>query len=37
LGLSEGTIKNYIHWMLERLNLGSRLEAAVYAAKEGLI
>jgi DNA-binding NarL/FixJ family response regulator len=37
LGLSEGTIKNYVHWMLERLNLGSRLEAAVYAAKEGLI
>ncbi|MDP9222966.1 MAG: response regulator transcription factor [Actinomycetota bacterium] len=37
LSLSEGTIKNYVHGMLEKLHLGSRLEAAVYAAKEGLI
>ena len=37
LGLSEGTIKNYVHDLLEKLELGSRLEAAVYAAKEGLV
>jgi DNA-binding NarL/FixJ family response regulator len=37
LGLSEGTIKNYVHKILNKLDLSSRLEAAVYAAKEGLI
>ena len=37
LGLSEGTVKNYVHRILEKLELNSRLEAAVYAAKEGLI
>lgn len=37
LGLSEGTVKNYVHRILQKLGLKSRLEAAVYAAKEGLI
>ena len=37
LGLSEGTIKNYVHRILEKLEMNSRLEAAVYAAKEGLV
>jgi two-component system NarL family response regulator len=35
--LSEGTIKNYVHRILEKLQLNSRLEAAVYAAKEEII
>lgn len=37
LNVSEGTIKNYVHGILEKLELGSRLEAAVYAVKEGLV
>lgn len=37
VGLAEGTVKNHVARLLRKLELGSRLEAAVYAAKEGIV
>jgi len=37
LGLSEGTIKNYVQRIFKKLGISSRVEAAVYAAREGLL
>lgn len=36
LFLSESTVKKYLHNVLEKLQLNNRVEAAVYAAREGL-
>lgn len=36
LYLSENTIKKYLHNILEKLHLNNRVEAAVYAVREGL-
>ena len=35
--LSENTIKKYLHNILEKLHLNNRVEAAVYAVREGLV
>lgn len=35
--LSENTIKKYVHHILEKLHLNNRLEAAVYAIRQGLV
>ena len=37
LFLSENTIKKYLHNILEKLHLNNRVEAAIYAVKEGLV
>jgi DNA-binding NarL/FixJ family response regulator len=37
LTLSENTIKKYLHNILEKLHLNNRVEAAIYAVKEGLV
>jgi len=37
LYLSENTIKKYLHNILEKLHLNNRVEAAIYAVKEGLV
>jgi DNA-binding NarL/FixJ family response regulator len=37
LCISEGTVKNYISSIYQKLNVGSRLEATKFAAKIGLI
>jgi DNA-binding NarL/FixJ family response regulator len=37
LCLSENTIKKYLHNILEKLHLNNRVEAAIYAVKEGLV
>ena len=37
LHLSENTIKKYLHNILEKLHLNNRVEAAIYAVKEGLV
>jgi two-component system nitrate/nitrite response regulator NarL len=36
LGLAESTIKIYIHGILRKLRLTSRLQAAVFVVKHGL-
>jgi DNA-binding NarL/FixJ family response regulator len=36
LCLSENTIKKYLHNILEKLHLNNRVEAAIYAVKQGL-
>ncbi|MBD1208447.1 MAG: response regulator transcription factor [Ignavibacteria bacterium] len=37
LSISEGTVKNYISSIYQKLNVGSRLEATKFAARIGLI
>jgi DNA-binding NarL/FixJ family response regulator len=37
LFVSENTIKKYLHNILEKLHLNNRVEAAIYAYKEGLM
>lgn len=37
LFLSENTIKKYLHNILEKLHLNNRVEAAIYAVREGLL
>ncbi len=37
LFLSENTVKKYLHNILEKLHLNNRVEAAIYAVKEGLV
>jgi DNA-binding NarL/FixJ family response regulator len=37
LTISENTVKKYIHNILEKLHLNNRVEAAIYAVKEGLV
>ena len=37
LMISENTVKKYLHNILEKLNLNNRVEAAIYAVKEGLV
>lgn len=37
LHLSENTVKKYLHNILEKLHLNNRVEAAIYAIKEGLV
>jgi DNA-binding NarL/FixJ family response regulator len=37
LHLSENTIKKYLHNILEKLHLNNRVEAAIYAVKQGLV
>jgi DNA-binding NarL/FixJ family response regulator len=37
LYLSESTVKKYLHNVLEKLHLNNRVEAAAYAAREGLV
>ena len=37
LTISENTVKKYLHNILEKLNLNNRVEAAIYAVKEGLV
>lgn len=37
LCLSENTVKKYLHNILEKLHLNNRVEAAIYAVKEGLV
>jgi DNA-binding CsgD family transcriptional regulator len=37
LGLSELTVKNHIYEIFHRMNLKSRTEVAVYAARHGLL
>lgn len=37
LYLSENTVKKYLHIILEKLHLNNRVEAAIYAIKEGLV
>ena len=37
LYLSENTIKKYLHNILEKLHLNNRVEAAIYAVREGLV
>jgi two-component system nitrate/nitrite response regulator NarL len=37
LVISENTVKKYLHNILEKLQLNNRVEAAVYAVRQGLI
>jgi two-component system NarL family response regulator len=37
LFLSENTIKKYLHNILEKLHLNNRVEAAIYAVREGIV
>ena len=37
LDLSENTIKKYLHNIMEKLHLNNRVEAAMYAVREGLV
>jgi DNA-binding NarL/FixJ family response regulator len=37
LGISENTVKNHVRSLLEKLHLGSRTAAAMYAVREGLV
>ena len=37
LHLSENTIKKYLHNVMEKLHLNNRVEAAMYAVKQGLV
>ena len=37
LGLAENTVKKYFHNILQKLQLNNRVEAAVYAVREGLV
>jgi DNA-binding NarL/FixJ family response regulator len=37
LHLSENTVKKYLHNILEKLHLNNRVEAAIYAVKQGLV
>ena len=37
LYLSENTVKKYLHNILEKLHLNNRVEAAIYAFREGLV
>jgi len=37
LFLSENTVKKYLHNILAKLHLNNRVEAAIYAVKEGLV
>lgn len=37
LYLSENTVKKYLHNILDKLHLNNRVEAAIYAVKEGLV
>jgi DNA-binding NarL/FixJ family response regulator len=37
LCLSENTVKKYLHNILDKLHLNNRVEAAIYAVKEGLV
>lgn len=37
LALSENTVKKYFHNILQKLQLNNRVEAAVYAVREGLV
>jgi DNA-binding NarL/FixJ family response regulator len=37
LVLSENTIKKYLHNIMEKLHLNNRVEAAMYAVREGLV
>jgi DNA-binding NarL/FixJ family response regulator len=37
MGLAENTIKKYFHNILQKLQLNNRVEAAVYAVREGLV
>ena len=37
LGISEKTVEKYIGALFTKLNVTSRVEAAVYAVREGLI
>lgn len=37
LAISENTVKKYLHNILEKLHLNNRVEAAIYAVKEGLV
>jgi DNA-binding NarL/FixJ family response regulator len=37
LYLSENTIKKYLHNILEKLHLNNRVEAAIFAVREGLV
>jgi DNA-binding NarL/FixJ family response regulator len=36
IGLSENTIKKYMHNIMEKLHLNNRVEAAMYAVRKGL-
>jgi DNA-binding NarL/FixJ family response regulator len=36
LHLSENTIKKYLHNVMEKLHLNNRVEAALFAVKQGL-
>jgi len=33
----EGTVKNHLHNILEKLHLQNRVQAAAYAIREGLV
>jgi len=35
--LSENTVKKYLHNILAKLHLNNRVEAAIYAVKEGMV
>ncbi len=37
LGIAENTVKNHVRGVLEKLDLSSRTEAALYAVREGLV
>lgn len=37
LFLSQNTVKKYLHNVLEKLHLNNRVEAAIYAVREGLV
>lgn len=37
LFLSENTVKKYLHNILEKLHLNNRVEAAIYAVREGIV
>lgn len=37
LCLSENTVKKYLHNILEKLHLNNRVEAAIFAVKDGLV
>jgi DNA-binding NarL/FixJ family response regulator len=37
VGLAENTVKKYFHNILQKLQLNNRVEAAVYAVREGLV
>jgi DNA-binding NarL/FixJ family response regulator len=37
LCLSENTVKKYLHNILDKLHLNNRVEAAIYAVREGLV